>query len=313
VGALLVKAVREAGVPDGVLQFLPGPGHEVGDALVRHPQVRAIAFTGSREVGLALHQAAAHTPAGQRHVKKVICEMGGKNAIIVDTDADLDEAVTAIVQSAFGYQGQKCSACSRVVAVGAVHDRLVERLVAAADSLTVGDPADPATRVGPLIDRAAQIRVREYVRIGQTEARMALQGEAPGEGFFVAPTIFMQVAPHHRIAQEEIFGPVVAILQARDLEEAVAIALDTDYALTGGLFSRHPDHIDYVRRHYRVGNLYINRGITGALVGRQPFGGFALSGIGSQAGGPDYLQQFLLPRTITENTLRRGFAPEMLD
>jgi len=313
IGRILVDAFRAAGLPAGVLQFLPGSGGTVGAALVRHPGVHTIAFTGSREVGLRIHAAAAQTPAGQRHVKRVICEMGGKNAIIVDRDADLDEAVAAIGQSAFGYQGQKCSACSRVIAVGAVHEPLVERLAQAIESLAVGDPVIPANRIGPLIDSAAQAKAERYLAIGQSEGRLRAQGRAPQEGYYVAPALFTDIAPNHRLAQEEIFAPVLAVLRARDIEEAVAIALDTDYALTGGLFSRHPGHVAYVRERFRVGNLYINRGITGAVVGRQPFGGFALSGIGSQAGGPDYLLQFLLPRTICENTLRRGFAPEMLE
>lgn len=313
VGRLLVEAFRAAGLPAGVLQFLPGSGGAVGDALVRHSGVHTIAFTGSREVGLGIHAAAAQTPAGQRHVKRVICEMGGKNAIIVDRDADLDEAVAAIRQSAFGYQGQKCSACSRVIAVGAVHEPLVERLAQAIESLAVGDPVNPGNRIGPLIDSAAQAKVERYLAIGQSEGRLRAQGRKPDEGYYVAPALFTDIAPHHRLAQEEIFGPVLAVLHARDIEEAATIALDTDYALTGGLFSRHPGHVAYVRERFRVGNLYINRGITGAIVGRQPFGGFALSGIGSQAGGADYLLQFLLPRTICENTLRRGFVPEMLE
>jgi RHH-type proline utilization regulon transcriptional repressor/proline dehydrogenase/delta 1-pyrroline-5-carboxylate dehydrogenase len=313
IGRLLVEAFRAAGLPAGALQFLPGPGGAVGDALVRHRGVHTIVFTGSRAVGLSIHAAAAQTPAGQRHVKRVICEMGGKNAIIVDRDADLDEAVAAIVQSSFGYQGQKCSACSRVIAVGAVHEPLVERLAQAIESLAVGDPVIPGNRIGPLIDSAAQAKVERYLAIGRTEGRLRAQGRVPREGYYVAPALFTDIAPHHRLAREEIFGPVLAVLRVRDIEEAVTIALDTDYALTGGLFSRHPGHVAYVRERFRVGNLYINRGITGAIVGRQPFGGFALSGIGSQAGGPDYLLQFLLPRTISENTLRRGFAPEMLE
>ena len=312
IGRLLVDAFRAAGLPAGVLQFLPGSGHTVGDALVRHPGVHTIAFTGSRQVGLAINETAARTVAGQRHVKRVICEMGGKNAIIVDGDADLDEAVSAIVQSAFGYQGQKCSACSRVITVGTVHDALVTRLGQAIESLAAGDPIDPGNRVGPLIDAAAQMKVQRYLEIGRSEGRLLAQCDVPTDGYYVAPSLFTDIAPHHRLAQEEIFGPVMSVLRATDIEQAVAIALDTEYALTGGLFSRHPRRVAYVRERFRVGDLYINRGITGAIVGRQPFGGFALSGIGSQAGGPDYLLQFLLPRTISENTLRRGFAPEML-
>ncbi|RMF83913.1 MAG: aldehyde dehydrogenase family protein [Nitrospirae bacterium] len=312
VGRLLVEALAAAGLPPGVLQYLPGRGPEVGAALVEDPRVALIAFTGSREVGLWILERAARVVAGQRHVKRVVCEMGGKNAIIVDADADLDEAVAAITASAFGYAGQKCSACSRVIAVGSVHGPLLARLGPAVESLQVGDPADPATQVPPLIDAAAQEKVRRYLAIGEGEGRCVARAVAPEGGFYVAPALFDGVEAHHRLAREEIFGPVLSLLRAADLEEAVAVANATDYALTGGLLSRHPGHVEFVVDRFQVGNLYVNRGITGAIVGRQPFGGFALSGIGSQAGGPDYLLQFCLPRTVCENTLRRGFAPETL-
>jgi RHH-type proline utilization regulon transcriptional repressor/proline dehydrogenase/delta 1-pyrroline-5-carboxylate dehydrogenase len=312
IGRLLIDAFRAADLPAGVLQFLPGPGNTVGEGLVRHKGIHTISFTGSREVGLAINAMAARTPTGQGHVKRVICEMGGKNAIIVDRDADLDEAVTAIVQSAFGYQGQKCSACSRVITAGEVHDALVTRLGQAIESLAAGDPSDPGHRIGPVIDAAAQKKIQRYIEVGQREGRLCAEGDVPEDGYYVAPSLFTAIAPHHRLAQEEIFGPVLSVLRAADIAEAVTMALTTDYALTGGLFSRHPRHVAYVRERFQVGNLYINRGITGAIVGRQPFGGFALSGVGSQAGGPDYLLQFLLPRCVSENTLRRGFAPETL-
>jgi len=313
VGRLLVDALIAAGLPPGCLQYLPGEGGEVGAALVAEPRVALIAFTGSRAVGLALNQQAAAVVPGQRFVKKVICEMGGKNALIVDDDADLDEAVVAILASAFGYAGQKCSACSRVIAVGSIHAPLLARLAGAVEELITGDPADPATQVGPLIDAAAQAKVEGYVALGEREGRLAARGSCPAEGYYVAPALFRAIEPHHRLAQEEVFGPVVALMAAADLEQAVATANGTDYALTGGLFSRHPGHLAYVRDHLRVGNLYLNRAITGALVGRQPFGGFGLSGIGSQAGGPDYLRQFCLPQSVCENSLRRGFAPETLE
>jgi RHH-type proline utilization regulon transcriptional repressor/proline dehydrogenase/delta 1-pyrroline-5-carboxylate dehydrogenase len=281
---------------------------------VRDPRVHLIAFTGSREVGLEILRAAHEQRPGQEHVKRVVCEMGGKNAIVVDEGADLDEAVVAIVDSAFGYQGQKCSAASRVVPVGEVHDPLVDRLVEAARSLAIGPPEDPRSFIGPVIDAAAQARIREYVALGKREGRCVLAREAPGEGHFVGPAIFTGIEPHHRLASEEIFGPVLSVLRARDFDHALEIANHSAFALTGGVFSRSPGHIERARREFRVGNLYINRGITGAIVERQPFGGLKLSGVGSKAGGPDYLLQFLEPRTISENTLRHGFvAPEELE
>ena len=307
----LAEALREAGLPDGVLTVLPGFG-DVGQALVEDPRVDLIAFTGSREVGLAINRRAADPAAGQDHVKRVIAEMGGKNAIIVDDDADLDEAVVGVLQSAFGYAGQKCSACSRVIVLDRIHDAFLSRLVEAARALSVGPAEDPDTVVGPVIDARARQRIEEYVRIGATEGRVVLAtdvGPLADRGNYVGPHIIAGVRPDARIAQEEIFGPVLAVLRAADLDEALAIANGTVYALTGGLYSRSPANIERIKREFRVGNLYINRPITGALVDRQPFGGFKLSGIGTKAGGPDYLNEFLLTRTVTENTMRRGFAP----
>jgi RHH-type proline utilization regulon transcriptional repressor/proline dehydrogenase/delta 1-pyrroline-5-carboxylate dehydrogenase len=238
--------------------------------------------------------------------------MGGKNAVIVDEDADLDEAVRGVAASAFGYQGQKCSACSRAIVLQPIYDQFLNRLVEATRSLKVGPAEDPGTFVGPVIDEEARQRILRYIDKGKQEAQLVYAGDlgalAP-EGYYVAPHIFANVAPNAVIAQEEIFGPVLAVIAARDLDQALQIANGTPYALTGGLYSRSPQHIARVRRELRVGNLYINRKITGALVDRQPFGGFKFSGIGSKAGGPDYLLQFVQPRTITENTMRRGFAP----
>ena len=313
IAARLVRALEAAGAPPGTVNFLPSPGGEVGDFLVRHPGVDLIAFTGSMDVGLRIVSQAAQHP-GEAGVKKVIAEMGGKNAIIVDADADLDVAVSETVASAFHYAGQKCSAASRVIVLEAAHDEFVRRLVEAARSLVVGPAEDPATRVGPVISADAREKIEGYVARGMREATLAAAVEPPaggwpGGGFYVGPHVFTDVRPDAAIAQEEIFGPVVAVLKATDLDEALAIADGVRYALTGGLISRSPATIARVRREFRVGNLYINRGITGALVERQPFGGFRMSGIGSKAGGPDYLLQFLEPRVITENTLRRGFAP----
>ena len=304
----LLKIFREAGMPADACQLLQGGG-EIGAHLVRSPRIHLIAFTGSREVGLEILQQAYTHRAGEDHVKRVVCEMGGKNAVIVDSDADLDEAIVHIIDSAFGYQGQKCSAASRLILVEEIYERFLARLIEATKSLQIGSPEDPRNTVGPLIDVEAKARVLQYIQIGKTEASCALEMTAPSEGFFVGPVIFRDVDPQSRIAQEEIFGPVLAVIKAADFDEALTIANRSLFALTGGLFSRSPAHIEKARREFRVGNLYINRSITGAVVERQPFGGLKLSGIGSKAGGPDYLLQFVEPRTISENTLRHGFVP----
>jgi len=307
-GYHLVKAFTEAGLPEGVLAYLPGRGEIVGDYLVRHPAIGYITFTGSREVGLGIIERAARPAEGQRHVKRVVAEMGGKNAIIVDETADLDLAVPGVVQSAVGFQGQKCSACSRAIVLESVYDAFLGRLIGALKSLRIGPPEDPATELGPVIDAAAQRRLRTAIEEGAREGRLILQvTEVPPEGFYVGPAVIADLAPECRIAREELFGPVVAVLRAKNLDEAIRIANNTDYALTGGLYSRSPAAIERVSREMTAGNLYINRGITGALVGRQPFGGYRLSGVGSKAGGPDYLLQFMIPKVVTENTMRRGF------
>jgi RHH-type proline utilization regulon transcriptional repressor/proline dehydrogenase/delta 1-pyrroline-5-carboxylate dehydrogenase len=257
------------------------------------------------------HQASQPRPE-QDHVKRIIIEMGGKNAIIVDSDADLDEAVSGIVASAFGYSGQKCSACSRVVAHRDVHDILLSRLIEATRSLKIAPAEDPGCRIGPVIDADAFARIHQAIERGAREGKLAWAGEVgplADEGFFIAPHIFADVPPTSALAAEEIFGPVLSVLKVDGLDEALAIANGVSYALTGGVYSRSPANIERCRREFRVGNLYINRKITGALVGRQPFGGFKLSGGGTQAGGPDYLRHFMLPRCITENTLRHGFVP----
>jgi RHH-type proline utilization regulon transcriptional repressor/proline dehydrogenase/delta 1-pyrroline-5-carboxylate dehydrogenase len=312
IGAKLMEVFQEVGLPPGVVNFLPGVGEEVGPTLVNHPNVDLIAFTGSRGVGLAINRQAAETPPGQDHVKRVIAEMGGKNAIIVDDDADLDEAIHGVAWSAFGYAGQKCSACSRVLVPESLYDAFLGRLVRATASLKVAPAEDPGCSFGPVIDEEAQQRILRAVEKGKQEARLAYAGDLDSlaaEGFYVAPHIFADVPPGSGLAQEEIFGPVLAVVKVRDLTHALEVANGTFYALTGGIYSRSPENIERVKREFRVGNLYVNRKVTGALVDRQPFGGFKLSGIGSKAGGPDYLLQFVLPRTITENTMRRGFAP----
>ncbi len=273
--------------------------------------METIAFTGSRAIGTLIYDQAGRRRPGQRSLKRVIAEMGGKNAIIIGPDADLDEAVLGTVGSAFGYAGQKCSACSRVIVDRRIAGQFVPRLIDAAASLIVGPSSEPETVVGPLIDQPAKAKVMEYIEVGRQEGRQlycAELGSLATRGHYVPPAVF-EVGPDARIAREEIFGPVLAVTTAADFEQAIRMANDTDYALTGGVYSRSPADLDRARRELNVGNLYINRKITGALVDRQPFGGFKMSGVGGKAGGPDYLLQFLEPRTITENTLRQGFAP----
>ena len=310
-GAMLMQVFEEAGVPPGVLNFLSGHGSVVGAHLVDHKDVDLVAFTGSREVGLKIWESAGITRPGQRELKRVICEMGGKNAMIVDTDADLDETIMYSIYSAFGFQGQKCSALSRLILLEENYGRVMERLISAAASLRIGNPEQPGIMVGPVIDEAAYRRILEYIEIGKKEATLAFQAkEVPPHGYFIPPTIFTDVKPHMRIAREEIFGPVLSVMKVRDLDEALEVANGTDYALTGGFFSRSPDNIERVKARLEAGNVYINRSCTGAIVGRHPFGGFKMSGSGTKAGGEDYLLHFLVPRVVTENTSRHGFAPE---
>jgi len=307
----LVEAFTAAGLPDGVLQFLPGYGERVGAQLVEHPDVAVIAFTGSKSVGLHMNDVAAIPRHGQRHVKRVIAEMGGKNALVIDSDADPDQAIPATVISAFGYAGQKCSAASRVIVVDRVYDQFVRRLAAATREVVVGHPSDMATQVGPVIDADAYDRLNTAIEKAAAGGSLLAQRDGlPTGGWYVAPTLVAVDDPDSSVAQEELFGPVVAVLRARDFDHAIELANDTPYALTAGLFSRSPAHIEQASRELRGGNVYINRGTTGAVVGRQPFGGYGLSGVGSKAGGPDYLLQFLDPRVVTENTVRQGFTPD---
>src|SRR6266480_3320273 len=310
-GVMLMQVFEEAGVPAGVLNFLSGHGSVIGAHLVDHKDVDLIAFTGSREVGLKIWESAGITRPGQRELKRVICEMGGKNAMIVDADADLDETIMYSIYSAFGFQGQKCSALSRLILLEENYDRVMERLIPAAASLRVGNPEEPGIMVGPVIDEAAYRRILDYIETGKGEATLAYQAkEVPPHGYFIPPTIFADVKPTVRIACEEIFGPVLSVLKVRDLDEAIEVANDSDYALTGGFFSRSPANIERVKAQLEAGNVYINRSCTGAVVGRHPFGGFKMSGGGTKAGGVDYLLHFLIPRIVTENIMRHGFAPE---
>ncbi|MFB6265059.1 MAG: L-glutamate gamma-semialdehyde dehydrogenase [Bradymonadaceae bacterium] len=310
IAAKLMEIVDEAGFPDGTINYLPGLGEEAGEALVGSPYIHVVAFTGSRRVGLDIIRKAGETdPVKQEEVKKVVCEMGGKNGIVVDSDADLDEAVQGVVESAFGYSGQKCSACSRAIVLEGCYEEFRERLVEATRSLIVGPARQPESFVTPVIDESAREKIESYIDIGESEAEKLIHRQVPEEGHYVGPTVFDDVPPDARIAQEEIFGPVLALIRADSFDEALEIANGTNYALTGGVYSRSPAHIDRARREFDVGNLYINQSITGALVHRQPFGGYRMSGVGSKAGGPDYLLQFMEPRAVSENTMRRGFAP----
>ncbi|MCS6837856.1 MAG: proline dehydrogenase family protein [Bdellovibrionaceae bacterium] len=309
----LARILEEAGVPTAVAQFLPGKGEEVGAHLVGHKDITTIAFTGSKSVGLWILKEAQNIKPGQKHVKRCIIEMGGKNAVIVDNDADLDEAVGAVVYSAFGFSGQKCSACSRVIVLNDVYHRFVNRLIEATRSLVVESAVSPRCQVGPVVDEEACARIKQTIQKAKQlfpcELELATEHLS---GCFVGPTIFSDVDPNSFLAQEEIFGPVLAIMRAEDIPKAVALANNSEYALTGGIFSRSPKNIEYVKKFFQCGNLYINRGITGAMVDRHPFGGFKLSGVGSKTGGPDYLLQFMEPQCVTENTIRRGFTPELV-
>ncbi|MCL5283646.1 MAG: proline dehydrogenase family protein [Armatimonadetes bacterium] len=311
IGALFAQIMGAAGLPAGVLNFVAGRNAVIGDYLVDHPNIAMVAFTGSRKTGERIYQRASLVHEGQNVLKHVIAEMGGKNATIIDSDADLDEVVSGVVDSAFGYQGQKCSACSRVICVGSVYEPFLKRLAEATKTLPIGPADDPYYRTGPVIDEVARDRILEAIDRGKKEAAIAIEVPATNmdEGYYVGPVIFRDVDPSSSIAQEEIFGPVLCVIPAKDLETAVRIANQSAYALTGGIYSRSPSHIDFVRRNFKVGNLYINRKITGALVGRQPFGGYKFSGTGSKAGGPDYLKHFMVMRVVTENTIRRGYAP----
>lgn len=311
-GWKLVEIFREVGLPSGVLQYIPGPGHIVGEQLVKRPEVDYVAFTGSKEVGLRITELASETRPDQRNIKKVIAEMGGKNAIIVDETADLDEAVKGTLDSAIGFQGQKCSACSRVIIVGAAYNEFIDRLIAAMECVHVGPPEDPGNHMGPVIDKIALDRINKYIGIGEKDGRTLVNRTHEGKGYFVGPALFTDLETDSVLMQEEIFGPVLGAIKAKNMDEAIKIANGTPYALTGGIYSRSPSNIKKVIREFRVGNLYVNRKITASLVSRQPFGGFGMSGVGSKTGGPEYLLQFVNMVSVSENTLRRGFATKGL-
>jgi RHH-type proline utilization regulon transcriptional repressor/proline dehydrogenase/delta 1-pyrroline-5-carboxylate dehydrogenase len=306
--SMIVQALREGGVPPAALALLPGEG-EVGAALVRDPRVHTIAFTGSNQVGLEIVREAAQVREGQGHMKRVVAEMGGKNCVLVDSDADLDEVVPALVTSAYLYAGQKCSAAARVLVHEAIHDALLDRLAGAVEVLHVGQASDLGIDVPPVIERAAQERVARYAQEAERTGRIAARArEVPGGGWFATPAVAADLPADSPVLTEEIFGPLLAVERVRDIEEACDRVDASPFALTGGLFARNPDTVDYVVDRTPVGNLYVNRSITGAMVGRQPFGGNKLSGTGTKAGGPGYLLQFVEPRVVTENTMRHGLV-----
>ncbi len=299
IAAQFVNIMEEVGLPAGVLNFLTGSGSKIGDALIEHPQVRFIAFTGSRDVGLRINELAAKPQKGQKWIKRAILEMGGKDAVVVDETADLDAAATGIVVSAFGFQGQKCSAGSRAIIVDQVYDQVLQKVIEKTKQLTVGDVTQPDTYMGPVVDENAMKKILQYIEIGKKEGRLVAGGGHHGPGYFIEPTIFADVDPYARIAQEEIFGPVLAVIRAKDFDDAMRIANSTEYGLTGSLYSRDPEHIERAKEDFFVGNLYFNRKCTGALVGVHPFGGFNMSGTDSKAGGPDYLLLFTQAKAIS--------------
>ncbi|MCQ6558926.1 L-glutamate gamma-semialdehyde dehydrogenase [Paenibacillus mendelii] len=301
IASKFMELLTEAGLPAGVVNYLPGPGGEVGDYLVDHPLTRFISFTGSREVGLRINERAAKANAGQRWIKRVIAEMGGKDTIVVDSDCDLDQAAEAITLSAFGFSGQKCSACSRAIVLEEVYDVVLEKVAARASQLTLGQPVEASTYMGPVIDDKAFAKILSYIEIGRSEGRLVTGGEkGDPRGYFIEPTVIADVTPTARVAQEEIFGPVVAFLKARSFEEAIEYANNTEYGLTGAVFSRNRMHLELARERFHVGNLYFNRKCTGALVGVHPFGGFNMSGTDSKAGGRDYLLLFSQAKVVSE-------------
>jgi 1-pyrroline-5-carboxylate dehydrogenase len=301
IGYKFFEALVEAGMPPGVVNFLPGAGATVGDVLVAHPRTRFVAFTGSKEVGLGINELAAKTAPGQLWVKRVIAEMGGKDSIVVDSETDLDAAVEGVAVSAFGYQGQKCSACSRAIVVEKVYDAFLEKLKWRVERIRVGSPADPATYMGPVINAKAKKSILNYIETGKREGRLvAGGGEIAGPGHFLQPTVIADVPPNAHIAQEEIFGPVLAVIKARNFEEALEIANNTEYGLTGAVYTKDPQKLEAAAENFFVGNLYLNRKCTGALVGAHPFGGFNMSGTDSKAGGRDYLLLFTQAKAISE-------------
>jgi 1-pyrroline-5-carboxylate dehydrogenase len=300
IAAQFAEALLEAGFPPQTFSLLAGPGGAIGDTLVSHPKTRFISFTGSRDVGLHINELAAKPQKGQIWIKRVVAEMGGKDAIIVDRDTNLDEAVQGVFVSAFGYQGQKCSACSRAIVHSAVYDQFVEKLRDTVAKVTMGPPEEFSNYMGPVINARAQETILKYIETGRKEGRLVTGGAVEPGGYFIQPTVIADVDSKARIFQEEIFGPVLAVARARDFDHALELANDTEYGLTGAVYSDNPEHVAKARERFFVGNLYINRKCTGAMVGAHPFGGFNMSGTDSKAGGPDYLLQFVQAKSIAE-------------
>jgi 1-pyrroline-5-carboxylate dehydrogenase len=300
--ARFMAILEEAGLPDGVVNFCPGEGPGFGSAIVEHPQTRFIAFTGSKAVGLEIHERAAHTQPGQIFIRRTILEMGGKDSIIIDRDSDLDAAIEGVVASAFGFNGQKCSACSRAIVDENIYDVFCDRLRERVETIKTGDPKENFY-TGPVISEKAYNKVLSYIEIGKTEGRLLTGGnalKAEDGGYYIAPTVFADVAPSARIALEEIFGPVLAVIKSSSFDEALEIANNTEYGLTGAVYSNSRENLDRASREFHVGNLYLNRKCTGAMVGAHPFGGFNMSGTDSKAGGPDYLLLFTQAKSIAE-------------
>ena len=301
IAAKMVEILYEAGIPKAALQFVTGEGEVAGDALVKHPKTRFIAFTGSKDVGLIISEAAGKRQPGQLWIKRAVLEMGGKDATIVDEEADIDAAVEGVALAAFGYQGQKCSACSRAIVSERVYDTFVEKLIERAKRVTVGPAEDPANYMGPVVSEGAMNGILNYIEVGKKEGKLVLGGgRAPGDGYFVQPTIIADVSPKARIAQEEIFGPVLAVIKAKDFDDALEIANDTEFGLTGAVYSKNKAKLEKAEETFHVGNLYLNRKCTGAMVGAHPFGGFNMSGTDSKSGGKDYLLHFLQAKSIAE-------------
>lgn len=296
-----MEVLEQAGLPNGVVNFIPGDGPEIGQYLVAHPQIRFVSFTGSKAVGQHIYEHAAKVREGQKWLKRVIAEMGGKDAIIVDEDADLELAAESIVKSAFGFSGQKCSACSRAILHESIYDQVVDMVVEKTNKLTYGDPADFKNFTGPLTDQKAFDKVTKYIEIGKKEGRLVAGGKSDNsKGYFVSPTVFADLGPNTRMMQEEIFGPVLSITKVKSFDEAIEVANNTEYGLTGAVISNNRMHLEQARNSFHVGNLYFNRTCTGAIVGYQPFGGFNMSGTDSKAGGPDYLQLHMQAKTVSE-------------
>ena len=302
-GYQFMRFVKEAGIPPGVINFVTSQGSKIGEIMVKHPKVRFISFTGSKKVGLEINAEASKIQPGQKWIKRVIAEMGGKDAIIVDRDANLEDAATNVLAAAFGLQGQKCSACSRAIIDESIYDEFQKKLLEKTKQIQMGDPSDPKTFVGPVISEAAIQKAKKYIEIGKKEGRLLTGGNFHLEkGYFLEPTVFGDVSPKATIAQEEIFAPVLALIQAKDFNDALNIANDTEYGLTGSVYTNNASHKEMAKKKFHVGNFYINRKCTGALVGVHPFGGFNLSGTNSKAGGPDYLKLFMQAKTISERS-----------